>query len=346
MLWIEALWQDVLTSLYYVHRDSYLNASDRYTGLSESFEQLQRLLKQSSRLLVSDDDISKLPFSMTTEVICLKIRSLAIYMQFYFDYFLFRITNGADAEGTNYVKSQLLNVIHRLVQLIPRLSNISDYIHYAYSNAPALQRNNTGSANEFLHFPNVRLPGLKSAANPRERDTALALLFAFGRILLNLFDQTVSFNDDLNTEIRDSAIAICRLCTSFPSQQSNTAQIQSLLVKRSLFWAGMILTESTSLQGILFPYFLTVIAHNWIKDKLHPYITNDRHSQENVSIAGEGIIEEFLQKAGTVNSFSDIWTVEAKGVSLFYYNATLAPWFFGLNLVKFDNKRFRTLEII
>ena len=339
------MWQDVLISLYYVHRDPVVNTPDAPAQLHESLEQLQRLLSQSSGLLVSEDDISKLPFSMTTEVICLKITSLSIYMQFYFDYFLFRATSYPNGTGTESVKFRLSDVLRRLLQLISRLSNICDYIHHAHSDSISEPNNDTDSPNEFLHWPDLHALGLRSASDPKERDTTLALLFTFARLLQKVLDQTVDVNKDKDIEIHQSAIALARLCTSFPRRQPNTGRMISLLMKRSLFWAGIMVTESRAVQGYPISYFLIISVYNWINDKLQECVSTDQNLQMDSFIVAEGdVLVEFMEKAGKTRSFNDLWTVKAKGMSIFSYNATLATWFFGLNLVKFDDQR--VLQII
>lgn len=52
---------------------------------------------------------------------------------------------------------------------------------------------------------------------------------------------------------------------------------------------------------------------------------------------------EIMDIADQRRSFDDIWKIP----SLFSYNQTLAPWFFGLNLVRFEyTGHGRSLEII
>jgi hypothetical protein len=245
--WIELLWQDVLTSLYYVYRDS---ALFRHPGLHtaelmESLGQVEGLLQASHCLLPSETHISNLPLSMTTEEICLKVKSLSIYLQFYLDHFLFRKTHDANLERLQKLNQGLYDILDRITRLISHLSPISNYIYHAYP-----KRSNSGlchytsTTNTFLHFPNVQPRGLKVGADPEERDTALALLYAFARLLKNALKRTADDDENL-TDIHDSAIAICRLCGSFPEQ----SRMVALLAKRSLFWAGLVLTESRFNSG-------------------------------------------------------------------------------------------------
>lgn len=98
-------------------------------------------------------------------------------------------------------------------------------------------------------------------------------------------------------------------------------------------------------------YFLrlTLVAHNWIRDKLHQCIRKGYHWRRSAIIVGEEeIISRMMEISDQRSSFNDIWTVTVEDVSVFYYNTTLATWFFGLNLVRFEHKpkRGRSLEII
>lgn len=55
------------------------------------------------------------------------------------------------------------------------------------------------------------------------------------------------------------------------------------------------------------------------------------------------ILEGIMEAADQRSSFDDIWRIP----SLFSYNQILAPWFFGMNLVRFEyTGRGRSLEII
>lgn len=95
--------------------------------------------------------------------------------------------------------------------------------------------------------------------------------------------------------------------------------------------------------------FLTSLAHAWIKIQLSHCIRSGYHWRRRAFIPGEEeIIEKLMEKSHSLDSFANLWAVAADGVSLFYYNATLATWFYGLNLVRFrcttDSGRY--MEII
>ena len=266
--WIEMLWQEVISSVYYIHREILFRGIVGRARVEESFDQFYEMLNTSRFLLPSEQDLARLPLSMNTETICQKIQTLSIYMQVYFEYFLFRKSRGEEhVENTQEIVVALQSILEKIVDLVTHLSNIPDVIHDAYSirsdECPQFE-------NEFLHYPNIRPRGLKSAAEPKLRDIALALLFTFARLIKNLLKQsTTAANDEVLTEIQHSSIALCRLCAAFPSSSFQTRMVP-LLVKRTLFWAGLILTKSkfasgTSLLRLFFDLCSSLMDHGKIK---------------------------------------------------------------------------------
>lgn len=181
---------------------------------------------------------------MTTQMILNKVRSLSIHMQFYLDCFLFLSSSEADVARTKDIRDRLYNVLNRIVQLIRHLPNIGDYIYHAYSLLPGYDSCSDahGAANGFLGFADVQPRGLILARDPKERDAALALLYAFARLLKNLLNSTAESGENVTTEIYHSAFALCRLCASFPNRSAKTQNFV-LFTKRSLFWAGMVLPK-------------------------------------------------------------------------------------------------------
>ena len=61
----------------------------------------------------------------------------------------------------------------------------------------------------------------------------------------------------------------------------------------------------------------------------------------------EQFVLEMMGKWDSCPSYREIWGIEVEGVSVFYYNATLTPWFYGIDLVRFVNPPYagRRLEI-
>ena len=270
--WIEMLWQEVMFSLYYIHREILFRGIAGRARVEESFDQFYKMLNISRFLLPSEQDIAWLPLSMNTETICQKIQTLSIYMQVYFEYFLFRKSRGDEhVENIQEIITALQSILEKIIHLITHLSNIPDFIHDAYSIRSDATPNFDGQVeNEFLHYPNIRPRGLKSAADPKPRDTALALLYTFARLIKNLLKQnTTAANDELLTEIEHSSIALCRLCATFPPS-SFEMPMTPLLVKRTLFWAGLILTKSkfpsgTDLLRLFFDLYSSLMDHGKIK---------------------------------------------------------------------------------
>ena len=245
-MWLETLWQKLLSSLYYICRDNIM-----FDGVNEPFlmiqsiERLQRLLLNSSSLLPSLEEVSSVRLSMTTEWICQKLISLAVYMHYYFDHFLFLETFRPGTDETRFLRTVLIDILGRIVHLIPQISSIRDYIFNAYPSQWEMESCTDGQTTDFLSFPNVRIRGINS--HPKERDMALALLYTFSRLLKDMLEPpTQSY--EKTARINQSAIALCRLCASFPSHSFNPVVV-TLLVKRSLFWAGMVLTKSRFPHG-------------------------------------------------------------------------------------------------
>ena len=146
-------------------------------------------------------------------------------------------------------KTGLCYILSRIMRLITHLSNTANYIYHAYPPSEEVESNLNGPAtNEFLHFPDVRARGLRSDSDPKERDTALALLYTFSRLLKTMLEAPADPNEDTITEVQYLAIALCRLCASFPGRSSQT-MMGILLIKRSLLWAGLILTKSKFPSG-------------------------------------------------------------------------------------------------
>ena len=339
--WIELLWRDTLASLYYVHRDSVLyDCSRNQTPPTESLALWEELLETSFLLLVSEADIANLPVSMTTEKICHKIKTLSVYMQLYLDLFLLRI-NAKDVAKAKSARDHLYTIVDRILRLVSHLSSISDYIHHAYRIEPDTETVNDSPAGAFLHLPDVQPRSLKTTVDPDVRDTALALLYAFARLLKTMLEPTA---DQVISDIQHSAIAICRLCANVPLEWA----MEAFLVKRSLFWAGLILTESNFRQGLI-PFFqlLTVLEHLWIKGRLHE--CRDHHWRGfAIFEREEALLDDLFREADRCKSIKQIWGIEGTKASLFYYTSSLATWFFALNLVRFEDKPRigRTLEII
>jgi hypothetical protein len=61
----------------------------------------------------------------------------------------------------------------------------------------------------------------------------------------------------------------------------------------------------------------------------------------------EEIVSEMMEVSHQRDSIDNIWALIVDHVSVFQYNSTLATWFLGLNLVRFEYEpgRGRSLEI-
>jgi hypothetical protein len=226
-------------------------------------------LRVSHSLLPCKQDIADLPLSMTTENIGQKIQSLSVCLQLYLDQFLFRIHAKVIGLSLKSARDDLHGIVDRIVSLIAHLP--CNPIHYAYD---MKTNSNNSSSTAFLDFRDVEPRGLKESETPRPRDTAIALLYAFARLLKHWLGFTTDSDEATVDAIRRSAIAICRLCASLPDQ---TSRISRLLMKRSLFWAGLVLTESRFPSGQI-PVLIVIDNSSACLDKRKDSTMHSRRS--------------------------------------------------------------------
>ena len=259
VLWSETLWQGLFIPLFYICRDLlFKNIADPGEQLmNRIWSQLQEILDVSSCILPSDADIEGLPLSMCTETICHKIRSLSIYMQFYMDYFLFRASRHSEIflEDANPILLSLHKILGQIILLIDQLSNISDYIHDSYTVCPdILDFNHRSTHHDLRHLTNLQPRGLQSATGATYRDAALVSLYIFSRFMKTLLEEENELNEKVVLEVYHSAIALCRVCGSFPREGSSDFMAPSIM-ERNLFWAGIILRKHQFPTGRLFYFF-------------------------------------------------------------------------------------------
>jgi len=173
LLWIETLWQGVLSSLYYILRDQWHHC--RRWG--ENSKELNKLLALSDWAL--GDCLFAPVYPMTAQVILQKIKSLSINMQFYLEQFLFEQSEGLYSLDT---QRRLHLTLDRIILLMRE--------------------------------------------NPIN-DTATGLLYYFAVAIKGIFEGHAR-------GIYEAANRLIELSHS---------GLSILLVKRSLFWAGIILSK-------------------------------------------------------------------------------------------------------
>ena len=210
----------------------------------DSFDRLENLLIVSVPLLPTQLEIFTIPISMTVDIILQNIRALSIHLQLDLDHLLLRASLGP-SDQTSRLTTRLSKTLGQIISLVAHLPGISDYIHHAYAFQLDVYLEGEGLQKSFLWFPDLEPRGLKPI--PKERDTALAILYAFAQLLKGMLEPEIGYEDKSTDAVR-SAVAMCRLCASFPTPSGLMA---TLLVKRTLFWAGMVFTESRCLAGDL-----------------------------------------------------------------------------------------------
>jgi len=105
--WIETLWQNLLLALYSIQHETDVRGG-RSQASRDIFDRLEHLFRNGTRFLPLDLDITDLPVSMPSTAVCVKLTSLAIYLQFCFDYCLFvgALRNKAASKETTRLKVQ------------------------------------------------------------------------------------------------------------------------------------------------------------------------------------------------------------------------------------------------
>ena len=341
--WIETLGREVLISLYFVHRHTVLGSCSERLPLCLDFvaaAQWKEILKTSYLFLTSENEISSSAL-VTTEQICDKVQSLCVYMQISLDQFLIHVSVANEGHETRIARDRLCRVLDQILNLVGRLSNISDYFGYIH-----LSPIDSLLGNEFLHSAaaDIRPGGLCTIT--KCRDTILFLLYTFADLLKNMLEPTVDLM--MSSQVHCSAIAICKLSGDLDIQ--TRWGTDALVIKRTLFWAGLILTEfQFPLGQIVFCGLLTQVEHSWIKSRIHESISSGHHySDTPIFLDEEGVIAEFFRNMERCISVSDIWRLRTTNFSLAHYAKTQAAWWLGLHLVRLEQKPHigRTLTII
>ena len=329
---LDIMWMAVIGDLFTQHRDSIeLFHLDDPTTLHQSIEQIHLLLKQCSILLPSLEQIVEPRRCATPLWVGQYLETLAIYMQYYLDLFLFRMEYiNSDVHDTDNLRFALRNICERVLQLITHFPDIVEYIEDAYFLSSTFSEEQLGNRHTFLQFPPVRPRSVKGPSTPpEERDTAIAFAYTFARLLRNMLDPVADSNETTSTDIYLSAIALCRLCASFPNR--GHPYINITIPHRTLFWAGLILTKSRFPAGASPVSLLIFAAHEWIMEGLRQCI-NSGISYRGVTKGEylkdeERIVVDMMEMADNRASFEDIWKISSGGISLFFYTIRMVPWF-------------------
>jgi len=247
--YLDIIWQDMIQSLYFQHRDAIgLDELNYPNAVLHSIEKIHLLLQKASSLLPSQQSIERQRSPEATVWVCQNINALVVHMQYYLDNFLFQINHRAsDPQDMKTLRLELRDICGRIMQLVTHLPGIYEYVCDGYGFSPSFALENATVGREFLHFPPVRPRSAKSSSTPPvERDTAVAFAYTFARLLRNMLDPAADSDEKVSVDVYLSAIALCRLCASLPDRTPDHDEyhIRVLLTHRTLFWAGLVLTKS------------------------------------------------------------------------------------------------------
>ena len=336
--WIETLWQDLLLALYYIQHETVVRGGGSRAS-KDTFDRLERLFRNGTRFLPSDLDIADLPVSMPSTAVCVKLTSLAIYLQFYFDYCLFvgALSNRAASEETTRLKVQLCSILRSICQLVRHLPNIPDTIYESYRHSRGEIESGLSSSPTELsrQLENVVLRGMNSPRHPKIFDAAFMILYCFSRLFLDLLSS--SSQDIPQRDISRSIIALCRLCRAVQSADLEPPTTVTLVLKRTLFWAG-IFSRASRLQSskFLISFRLIDLVGEWILHHLKVCVRSPPPWRNTSIVDEEDLVHQFFLQAEFCASYDDLWSLSIGEVSLFDYSLMLAPWFLTLVPVTFD----------
>ena len=262
--WLELLWHEIVLNLYGVHQYELITSTDRLRFSREaSLNRLERFFENSTFFIPTEAEMNQWTVSRPiVESLCLKIETLARHLQFQFDSYLSaRELRGPKHASTIRIKGELQSLLTKLVTAIGHLPNIGDVIYEAYQQSETLLASvDICLPRPFRILPEITLCGVKFRDGPRERDATIALLYYFCILVQGLLeDPPLDSVGKIGREPFIAALAICRICASVRTamMEQKTSFHRGLkiamnsIMKRNLFWAGLVLSASTFYYGIV-----------------------------------------------------------------------------------------------
>jgi hypothetical protein len=261
--WLEMLWHEIVRGLYFAHQDEVAaTAGTELAPFSREawFHAMDKFFQNSIFLIPTKAEMDQLPESIPSiEVLCLKIETLSRHLQFRLDYYLSeRELKGPKSASAIRLKTELQSIVAKLTTAIIHLPNIGDVIYEAYKQAELLLTSvDISLPRPFDFLPDITLRGVRIKDRPRERDAAIALLYFFCSLVSSLLDDPApDLAGKISKEPFIASLAICRICAATrTAMEEQITFIPSLniminyVMKRNLFWAGLVLSASTFYYG-------------------------------------------------------------------------------------------------
>ena len=257
--WMIRLWQSVIWTLYYLHWHLYAWAdadlsvagqvtvvagqdADRnitpsdYVTMGGTLKELTKALDSSSFALLPDSCLDKAALHR-------RLESLLIHMQVYFEVFLSQAGLRADygiIRTNQTARDQLRSILEEIINLIRCIPGITTYLNDVLQNIDRYLATAYHPA-EDDGFANFFALNRSDRSRPERDDIHAALIYYSAQLFLHLLDSDIDYDSiRAMTLVYCSAFALCRICFDFGRIDGRNCSI----IKRSLFWAGLVLTKS------------------------------------------------------------------------------------------------------
>jgi hypothetical protein len=215
-----------------------------YDPSMRMFGGLLKLFDESSYIL-SWDSVNLSGGNQTVPSLHHQLESQLMGMQFHLEHLLLQAKNNGDDNDTiEHAKAQLRDITHKVVQLTIQLPYVEDFQRQVYEIVPLWLTTWCEPMTPDDVFPEL-------VRRPTQSHTCLALenhaavLHCTAQLFLNLLQTDVDYNPTSKWRVHVSAIALCLMTTVYRDICSQNC----LLIKRSLVWAGLVLTQSVYPEG-------------------------------------------------------------------------------------------------
>ena len=260
LAWIVPRWISALSSAYMRHFQKYSSSycqlryfGEWYRGLrvgdldyAQLRISLDKLLEALDLNLVLFETGGYADVSPSRWLVC-----LLIYMQIYFERFLYQVTCPAaerSIKEQSLSRAAIKNVIDQVISQIILIPGMAEYLDNVYQLGHCIDPNYHGPVElgAFLLFPNIASHDETVGAHYR---LFAASIYCSAHILSALLDINFDDKNKLYEHASRSALALCRVCAAYGSINKLNVDI----IYRSLFWAGMVLNRADFAEGIESP---------------------------------------------------------------------------------------------
>lgn len=178
---------------------------------------------------------------MRPEEIQRKLQTLLIHTMGNFDQFLFYLNCNREKHELIKkkffrVKANLDSLLGQILKLISYLPNAHKYLRHAYD---VTLNSDVNQVEDILEQIVNIVPQFDLGTE--RKDIYAALLYSSAHLIKHLLDPTINLANRSESQVYVSALALCKVAACVGVIDPGICG----LLKRSLFWTGLILTRST-----------------------------------------------------------------------------------------------------